>query len=132
MWQSKGTNEWKLLDQGEITKIHDEVMDWEPGTLDVRDDSVLDEAVNNPGYDYVESLEEAVYILARSIAQAHPFEDGNKRTALRAVRKMIKHNAATPTKEQMGAIRGLVWELAAKDPIKEEAFVTQLKTILGH
>jgi death on curing protein len=65
----------------EVLAIHDDQIDRYAGSAGVRDRGLLEAALYRPqtGY-YVDLIEEAA-ALWESLAQNHPFIDGNKRTA---------------------------------------------------
>lgn len=76
----------------DILALHDELLQRFGGTAGVRDLNGLDSAVGRPqsGY-YADIIEEAAAFF-ESLAQNHPFVDGNKRTAITATAVFLKLN----------------------------------------
>lgn len=69
-------------DIGEAIAIHDALIHEFGGSLGIRDEGALASAIMRPQLGYYESLIEEAAALMESLANNHPFVDGNKRTAL--------------------------------------------------
>ena len=67
---------------GEAIAIHDALIQEFGGTVGIRDEGALAAALMRPQLGYYESLIEEAAALLESLANNHPFVDGNKRTAL--------------------------------------------------
>ncbi|HWC15548.1 MAG TPA: type II toxin-antitoxin system death-on-curing family toxin [Terriglobales bacterium] len=82
----------RYLTLEDILTIHDELVQRFGGTAGVRDLNALNSALGRPqsGY-YADVIEEAA-ALFESIAQNHPFVDGNKRTAITATAVFLRLN----------------------------------------
>lgn len=122
---------WTLLTREKIQKINEKVMDEAGAHSVVLKPDALSAAAEGAGFDYEESLAGAAYLVAAAIVQEHPFADGNKRTAARAVKNFLKHNGRTLTEDQMTGVRKLIGRLADEDPIEKEDFITSLEHILS-
>lgn len=122
---------WNLLSRAELLHINEKVMAEEGEVSAVLKEDALAEAVESPAFDYAETLADAVYVLAVAISQRHPFENGNKRTASKAVKKFLKRNGRIPTEGQMEGIADLIGGLADDDPMEKEDFITELEHILS-
>ncbi|OEG72311.1 hypothetical protein BEL05_04860 [Shewanella colwelliana] len=93
----------KLLDHNQIAKIHDEIMDSEPGlvceySLD-KIDSIVGRIQNIITYD--ETFNPDVFniaaLYAEAIAVGHAFPDGNKRTAFVVSMTILQLNDIFPS-----------------------------------
>ena len=69
-------------DIGEAIAIHDALIHELGGSLGIRDEGALASAIMRPQLGYYDSLTEEAAALMESLANNHPFVDGNKRTAL--------------------------------------------------
>ena len=67
---------------GEAIAIHDALIHEFGGSLGTRDEGALASAIMRPQLGYYDSLIEEAAALMESLANNHPFVDGNKRTAL--------------------------------------------------
>lgn len=85
------------LTLAEVLAIHEDQIERYGGTKGVRDPGLLESALFRPqtGY-YVDLIEEAA-ALWESMAQNHPFLDGNKRTAFAVTYTFLSINGATLT-----------------------------------
>ncbi len=77
-------------DTGEAIAIHDALIHEVGGSLGIRDEGALASAIMRPQLGYYDSLIEEAAALMESLANNHPFVDGNKRTAL-AVTDVFLH-----------------------------------------
>lgn len=128
---------WNLLKEEEIENMNKAVIEQANLALKPEDKMVFDvikkealaEATANQSYEYCQTLGEAIYVLARSIAQGHPFADGNKRTTSMAVMEFLKrngeHEGTIPDQE----LQELIGQLADMDPIEKEDFLEELHRI---
>lgn len=67
---------------GEAIIIHDALIREFGGTMGIRDEGALAAALMRPQLGYYDCLIEEAAALLESLANNHPFVDGNKRTAL--------------------------------------------------
>ena len=67
---------------GEAIVIHDMLIQEFGGAPGIRDEGALAAALMRPQLGYYDSLVEEAAALLESLANNHPFVDGNKRTAL--------------------------------------------------
>ena len=67
---------------GEAIAIHDVLIDEFGGAMGMRDEGALASALMRPQLGYYDSLIGEAAALMESLANNHPFVDGNKRTAL--------------------------------------------------
>ena len=67
---------------GEAIIIHDALIREFGGAMGIRDEGALAAALMRPQLGYYDSLIEEAAALLESLANNHPFVDGNKRTAL--------------------------------------------------
>jgi len=81
----------------EILAIHDDQITCYGGAAGVRDPGLLEAALYRPQTGYYADLIEEAAALWESLAQNHPFIDGNKRTAFAAVYTFLAINAVTIT-----------------------------------
>lgn len=65
----------------EVLAIHDDQIERYGGSLGIRDIGLLESALFRPQSGYCADLIEEAAALWESLAQNHPFIDGNKRTA---------------------------------------------------
>ncbi len=72
----------KYLTQKDAIYLHDRQIDLFGGASGIRDMGQLDSALFRPQTGYYKGLIEEAAALWESLAQNHPFVDGNKRTAL--------------------------------------------------
>jgi len=81
----------------EILAIHEDQITRYGGAAGVRDRCLLEAALYRPQTGYYADLIEEAAALWESLAQNHPFIDGNKRTAFAAVFTFLAINGATIT-----------------------------------
>jgi len=79
----------------EILAIHDDQITRYGGAAGVRDRGLLEAALYRPQTGYYADLIEEAAALWESLAQNHPFIDGNKRTAFAAVYTFLAINNVT-------------------------------------
>ena len=89
----------RYLTVAEVLAIHDAIIARTGGSTGLRDFGALDSALAQPkatfsGQDLHESLEAKAAVLGFSLAQNHPFVDGNKRLAHAAMETFLILNGA--------------------------------------
>jgi death-on-curing protein len=77
---------------GEILQIHQQQIDNYGGTHGLRDKGLLESAVFRPQIGYYNNLAEEAAALMESLANNHPFLDGNKRVAFAAAHTFLLVN----------------------------------------
>jgi death on curing protein len=82
------------LTLGEVLAIHADQIECYGGSHGVRDYGVLEAALYRPQTGYYTDLIEEAAALWESLAQNHPFVDGNKRTAFAATYTFLAINGA--------------------------------------
>ena len=82
----------RYLTLEDILAIHHELLQRFGGTAGIRDLNALDSAVGRPQSGYYADLIEEAAAYFESLAQNHPFVDGNKRTAITATAVFLKLN----------------------------------------
>jgi len=85
------------LTVAEVLAMHADQIDRYGGSHGVRDHGVLDAALYRPQTGYYADLIEEAAALWESLAQNHPFNDGNKRTAFAATYTFLAINGARLT-----------------------------------
>jgi death-on-curing protein len=85
------------LTLAEVLAIHEDQIERYGGSHGVRDAGVLEAALYRPQTGYYADLIEEAAALWESLAQNHPFIDGNKRTAFAATYTFLAINGAKLT-----------------------------------
>ncbi|HVE48577.1 MAG TPA: type II toxin-antitoxin system death-on-curing family toxin [Casimicrobiaceae bacterium] len=85
------------LTQQEVLAIHADQIERYGGAPGVRDMGLLDAALYRPQTGYYANLIEKAAALWESLAQNHPFVDGNKRVAFAATYTFLHINGAQLT-----------------------------------
>lgn len=80
------------LTAAEVLAIHADQIERYGGAAGVRDLGILESALFRPQTGYYETLIEEAAALWESLAQNHPFVDGNKRTAFAATYTFLAIN----------------------------------------
>jgi death on curing protein len=80
------------LTVGEILQIHQMQIDNYGGTHGLRDQGLLESAVFRPQIGYYNNIAEEAAALMESLANNHPFLDGNKRVAFAAAHTFLLVN----------------------------------------
>ena len=83
----------------EVLAIHDDQIDRYGGSAGIRDRGLLEAALYRPQTGYYADLIEEAAALWESVAQNHPFIDGNKRTAFAVTYTFLAINGARITAE---------------------------------
>ena len=81
----------------EVLAIHDDQIERYGGSAGLRDRGLLEAALFRPQTGYYADLIEEAGALWESLAQNHPFVDGNKRTAFAATYTFLAINGARIT-----------------------------------
>ena len=86
-----------LVDKNRIIWIHDENINEFGGVLGLRDENLLDSALDAPfqefwGYQFYPEIEQKAARLAVGIIKDHAFIDGNKRTGMQAMFLLLELN----------------------------------------
>jgi death on curing protein len=82
------------LTLAEVLAIHDDQIERYGGSVGVRDPGLLEAALYRPQTGYYADLIEEAAALWESLAQSHPFIDGNKRAAFAATYTFLAINGA--------------------------------------
>jgi death on curing protein len=77
---------------GEVLQIHHQQINNYGGVLGIRDIALLESAVFRPQIGYYNSIAEEAAALMESLANNHPFLDGNKRVAFAAAHTFLLVN----------------------------------------
>jgi death on curing protein len=80
------------LTVGEVLQIHHQLINNYGGTHGVRDKGLLESAVFRPQIGYYNNIAEEAAALMESLANNHPFLDGNKRVAFAAAHTFLLLN----------------------------------------
>lgn len=80
------------LTVGEVLLIHHQLIDAYGGVHGIRDTASLESAVFRPQIGYYNSIAEEAAALMESLANNHPFLDGNKRIAFGAAHTFLLVN----------------------------------------
>ena len=80
------------LTVGEILQIHHQQIDDYRGVQGIRDRALLESAVFRPQIGYYNTIAEEAAALMESLANNHPFLDGNKRVAFAAAHTFLLVN----------------------------------------
>jgi death on curing protein len=87
------------LTAAEVLAIHEDQIDRYGGAADMRDRGLLEAALYRPQTGYYADLIEEAAALWESLAQNHPFIDGNKRTAFAVTYTFLAINGGIITAE---------------------------------
>ena len=90
------------LTLAEALAIHDDQIERYGGSPGVRDFGLLEAALFRPQTGYYSDLIEEAAALWESLAQSHPFIDGNKRTAFAVTYTFLAINGARVTADADG------------------------------
>ena len=80
------------LTVGEVLQIHHQQINNYGGVHGIRDTALLESAVFRPQIGYYNSIAEEAAALMESLANNHPFLDGNKRVAFAATHTFLLVN----------------------------------------
>lgn len=119
---------WRWIDKGALVLLHDESLAEHGGRAGLRDEGLLDSALNKPlnllAYGEPDFADLAASY-ASGLAKNHPFVDGNKRAAFLAVGMFLYLNGYRLQTSQADATL-TVLGLAAGE-ISESDFATWLR-----
>jgi len=110
----------------EVLAIHADQIERYGGSQGVRDPGLLEAALYRPQTGYYADLVEEAAALWESLAQNHPFIDGNKRTAFAATYTFLAINGAHLTADAK-EIHVLISGLYKKGSFNYEALVPWLR-----
>ena len=85
---------------GEAIAIHDALIGEFGGTPGIRDEGALASAIMRPQLGYYDSLVEEAAALMESLANNHPFVDGNKRAAFFVTDAFLRLNGSLHRRRQ--------------------------------
>ena len=91
------------LTVGEALQIHHEQINDYGGAHGIRDTALLESAVFRPQIGYYNSIAEEAAALMESLANNHPFLDGNKRVAFAAAHTFLLVNGCDLEVEPLAA-----------------------------
>jgi death-on-curing protein len=119
-------NEPKWITVAIATAIHDEVLYEFGGLPGIRDRGLLESALDRPrnalGCEPASSIFRLAAMLCLGLAKNHPFNDGNKRTALLTTRAFLYLNGQLFEPPQEEEVENLV--AAAAGSVNEETLAT--------
>jgi death-on-curing protein len=119
----------KWLEWDAVLILHNESLEEHGGLAGVRDEGLLESALNRPQnlfhYERVNDLARLAASYGFGIAKNHPFHDGNKRAALQAATVFLWINGFELDASQLDATN-TVFQLAAGE-VSELAFAKWLK-----
>lgn len=110
----------------EVLAMHADQIERYGGSPGVRDPGILEAALFRPQTGYYTDLIEEAAALWESLAQNHPFIDGNKRTAFAATYTFLVINGAGLTVNAENAYT-FIADLYAKNRFSFEALVPWLR-----
>jgi death-on-curing protein len=106
------TAEPKWLTKRMVLAIHDEAVAMFGGTAGIRDEGLLESALNRPRNRHAYENEATMFDLAASlchgICKNHPFLDGNKRTALLSGRAFLFLNGYAFEPREVDEVENMV------------------------
>ena len=124
-----------FLELNDVLCLHDEAVERFGGLTGVRDEGLLLSAMARAEnkYAYADPGSVDMFDLAAGyafgIAKNHPFNDGNKRTALSACLAFLRLNGVTPQERAEQAVETMV--SLAEGSLDEAAFAAWLRTLVG-
>src|SRR4029077_792048 len=91
------------LTVGEVLQIHHQLLENYGGTHGLRDKALLESAVFRPQIGYYNGIAEEAAALMESLANNHPFLDGNKRVAFAVAHTFLLVNGCDLELEPLAA-----------------------------
>ena len=90
----------KILTKEQILLLHSQLVKEFGGSLDIRDDSLLESAINTPfqtygGEELYPTLLDKASRLCFGLVKNHPFVDGNKRIGIMTMLTFLEINGVT-------------------------------------
>ncbi len=93
------------LTVAEVLEIHHLQIEEYGGVHGIRDNGLLESAVFRPQIAYYNDIQEEAAALMESLANNHPFFDGNKRTAFASVHTFLLVNGYDLTVDSLSAYK---------------------------
>jgi death-on-curing protein len=100
------------LTVGEVLQIHHQLIENYGGIRGVRDKGLLESTVFRPQIGYYSNIAEEAAALMESLANNHPFLDGNKRVAFAAAHTFLLVNGYDLEVDPLGASDFVIQSLA--------------------
>ena len=100
------------LTVGEVLQIHLRLINDYGGTHGIRDKGLLESAVFLPQIGYYNSIAEEAAALMESLANNHPFLDGNKRIAFAVAHTFLLVNGCDLELEPLAAHKFIIQSIA--------------------
>lgn len=119
---------WRWIDKNLLLLSHDESLVMHGGASGVRDEALLDSALNrapNLAHDGQPDYAELAAAYGVALAKNHPFVDGNKRVAFLSVGVFLMLNGHRLTATQVDAT--LIMFAVAAGEIDEPAFAEWIR-----
>src|ERR1700726_1743464 len=114
------------LTVAELLAMHTDQIERYGGSHGVRDAGLLEAALYRPQTGYYDDLIEEAAALWESLAQNHPFLDGNKRTAFAATYTFLAINGA-PLRASSDEAYGFIADLYERGAFNFQALVVWLR-----
>ena len=99
------------LTVGELLQMHHQQIEEYGGIHGIRDKGLLESAVFRPQTGYYNSLAEEAAALMESLANNHPFLDGNKRTSFAAAHTFLLINGHDLEVDPLAAYDFMIQEI---------------------
>src|ERR1700730_9481474 len=115
------------LTVAEVLAIHHLQIEEYGGAHGVRDDGLLESAIFRPQIGYYNNIQEEAAAIMESLANNHPFLDGNKRTAFASVHTFLLVNGYDLKVDSLSAYK-LVSGAIAKGEIRFSVILNWLTT----
>lgn len=120
----------KILSKEQLIRLHDDVVSSSGGSLGIRDEGLLESAINAPfqtfdGKELYSSLVEKVARLGYGLIKNHPFVDGNKRIGTHAMLVFLDINGVSLEYEDDDIINTILGVASGK--IDEDQLVAWLQ-----
>src|ERR1700757_2030375 len=101
------------LTVGEVLQIHHQLIENYGGAHGLRDKGPLESAVFRPQIGYYNTIAEEAAALMESLANNHPFLDGNKRVAFAAAHTFLLVNGCDLEVEPLAAYEFMMQSLSS-------------------
>ena len=122
-------NEPRWIDRRAILLLHSASLAEHGGLAGIRDEALLDTALNRPRNRFAYESASDIFALAAAygfgLAKNHPFHDGNKRAAFLAIGLFLSLNGYKLVVEQVDAIRTMLSLAAGK--LQEDALAAWIR-----
>jgi death on curing protein len=103
------------LTVGEVLQIHHQQIDNYGGAPGLRDNGILESAVFRPQIGYYNTIAEEAAALTESLANNHPFLDGNKRVAFAAAHTFLLVNGYDLEVKPLAAYEFVMQSIARRE-----------------